>query len=131
MTALMMACGGWWQDKQYNAKTFQSPDPKLTQLLLRHGANVNAQYCRDTYSEGYTALLIATMNGNKEIIKQVLEYGGNPDFVDREGDSAISYAKRFHHPDLVTLLRKYNKHPWRLPCLPLVLPHKCLINACR
>ena len=110
ITALMIACGSWWQDEHYNAKTVQSPDPKLTQLLLMHGANVNAECCADTYSEGYTALMTATINGNKKIIKEVLDYGGNPDLVNREGFSPISCADSLHRPEIIDLLRKYSKH---------------------
>ena len=69
-------------------------------LLLEHGANVNAQVIgTQTYSmrvsrapsanEGKTALHVAAQAGRVDLIRYLLDKGANPEIVDADGHKAI------------------------------------------
>ncbi|HEY7334053.1 MAG TPA: ankyrin repeat domain-containing protein [Bryobacteraceae bacterium] len=72
----------------------------LMDLLLQHGANVNAQVTgTQTYSmrvsrapssnEGMTALHVAAQAGRIDMVRYLLDKGINPELVDAEGRKAI------------------------------------------
>ena len=72
----------------------------LMDLLLQHGANVNAQVTgTKTYSmrvsrapsanEGKTALHVAAQSGRLEMVRYLIEKGANRDLVDADGHKAI------------------------------------------
>jgi ankyrin repeat protein len=72
----------------------------LMDLLLQHGANVNAQVTgTKTYSmrvsrapsanEGKTALHVAAQTGRLDLVRYLLGKGANPDLVDADGHKAI------------------------------------------
>jgi ankyrin repeat protein len=73
---------------------------ELMDLLLQHGANVNAQVTgTKTYSmrvsrapsanEGKTALHVAAQAGKVDLVRYLLENGINPEIADAEGHKAI------------------------------------------
>jgi ankyrin repeat protein len=51
----------------------------------------------------YTDLMVASMNGYAEIVKLLLEKGGNPSLKDNEGKTALDYAG---NPDIKNLLKR-------------------------
>ena len=72
----------------------------LLDLLLQHGADVNAQVTgTKTYSmriarspstnEGMTALHVAAQTGRVDLVRYLLENGANPDLTDSNGRKAI------------------------------------------
>jgi len=72
----------------------------LMDLLLEHGANVNAQVTgTKTYSmriarapssnEGMTALHVAAQAGRTDVVRYLLEKGANPELLDSNGRKAI------------------------------------------
>lgn len=76
------------------------PNQELMDLLLAHGANVNAQVTGTlTYSmriarapsanEGMTALHVAAQNGRVEMVRYLLAKGANPEIRDHEGRRPI------------------------------------------
>ena len=72
----------------------------LMDLLLQHGANINAQVTgTTTYSmrvsrapsanEGKSALHVAAQAGRTDMVRYLLEKGANPELIDAEGHKAI------------------------------------------
>ena len=90
MTPLMIAC-------------FKNPNEKVTEALIKHGANVNA-----TDAHGRSPLSIAAASfSNVEVIKTLLKHSANPDFVERGGKTIsdlINENKNFSAEEKARLL---------------------------
>ena len=75
-------------------------------MMLLHGPNVNMQ---DT--EGRTALCRAIGCGDREVIKQLLDYRADPNGADVADYTLNAPGYVYRIPEIVALLRKYRKHP--------------------
>ena len=73
-----------------------SRDLEIAQMLVAHGANVNAQA-----SDGFTPLLNA---GTVELTRFLLEHGADPFAKTDHGQSALDWAKQMNRKDQVALL---------------------------
>ncbi|TWU25710.1 ankyrin repeat domain-containing protein [Bythopirellula polymerisocia] len=71
-------------------------------LLLDSGADVNAV----DKGEGFTSLMHAAAEGQLEVVRLLLEHKANPAIRDVDGDSALDFAKRNGHSQVVELLAK-------------------------
>ena len=85
-TALMYASSG--------------PFAETVKLLLKHGAKVNVQ----GKLEGFTALMTAAAEGQVEVVRLLLAHGADPALVDKDGDTAASFARQKGHTAVVALL---------------------------
>jgi hypothetical protein len=78
----------------------------MINLLLDHGANINAQvlgscnhsgtimaYVAGRDQEGKTALMSAAESGNLQVVEHLLERGANPLIQDGNGKTALDFAK--------------------------------------
>ncbi|MFB9993533.1 ankyrin repeat domain-containing protein [Deinococcus oregonensis] len=74
-------------------------DLGLTQLLLAHGADVNA-----VQQDGFTPLMAAAQHGNAALVDLVLAAGADPAARTQEGRSAASIAEEEGHSALAALL---------------------------
>jgi ankyrin repeat protein len=112
-------------------------EPDVVELLLQHGAKVNEadsagvtpliwasifcqnkvplllQYHADVNLRGHrgeTALyeLVYTTR-NKDLIRQLLAHGADPNIATGDGSTALSVAKSLHRLDLVALLKSGSK----------------------
>jgi hypothetical protein len=79
---------------------------RMINLLLDHGANINAQvlgscnhsgtimaYVAGRDQEGKTALMSAAESGNLQVVQHLLERGANPMIQDGNGKTALDFAK--------------------------------------
>lgn len=74
---------------------------KLIELLLKNGANPNEK--DDT---GYTPLMNASINGDKDIVELLLKYGANVNILYDDKHTALYFASENGDNDIVELLKK-------------------------
>lgn len=86
-TALMRAC--------------QQGHTQIVSMLLDKGAVVNAKTIN-----GATALIQASCKGDTQIVKLLLEKGADVN-AKSEGRTALMWASRYRHRDVVTLIEKH------------------------
>ncbi len=87
-TALMYAASG--------------PYPETVRLLLDNGADVN----RPDTEEGFTALMFAAAEGQSGVIQVLLAHGADTKVTDKDGDTALDFAKKNGHQDAIEELKK-------------------------
>ena len=75
---------------------------ETAKLLLRHGANVNAED-----NNGWRALMWASAKGKTETAELLLRYGADVDAKDNEGNTALMYATREDNTEIARLLSEY------------------------
>lgn len=78
---------------------FASNHGKVMQLLIAHGAEVNARS-----ASGTTPLFWAVMRDQKDDAKFLLDHGANPNTPDSYGDTILDCALRLGYQSLVELL---------------------------
>lgn len=78
---------------------FSSSHNKIMQLLIAHGANVNARA-----TSGTTPLFWAVMRDQKDDAKFLLDHGANPNIPDAYGDTILDCALHLGFQSLVQLL---------------------------
>ena len=69
------------------------------EFLLKNGADVNTKNSRN-----FTLLMFCTKSRDHRLIKKVIDYGANLNFVDLDGFSALDYAIKNDDLDTVKLL---------------------------
>jgi ankyrin repeat protein len=72
------------------------------EFLLKSGANVNVQGT----AEGFTALIVASAEGLEATVRLLLEYGADPGVIDRDGDTALGFARAKGHTAVIGLLER-------------------------
>ncbi len=92
--------------KDKNGRTalmYASSGPYLetVKLLLKKGADVDVQGTL----EGFTALMTAAAEGLLEVVRALLEHGADPGLVDKDGDTAESFARLKGHSAVEALLK--------------------------
>jgi len=85
-TALMYAASG--------------PFAETVGLLLKRGAEVNIQGTL----EGFTPLMTAAAEGLADVVRILLTAGADPDIKDKDGDTALTFAKQNGHSEVAALL---------------------------
>jgi len=78
---------------------FASDHNKMMQLLVAHGANVNARA-----SSGSTPLFWAVMRDQKDDAKFLLDHGANPNTPDDYGDTVLDCAVQLGFESMVGML---------------------------
>jgi ankyrin repeat protein len=70
------------------------------ELLLQRGADANVQGTL----EGFTPLMTAAAEGLVEVVRLLLAAGADRDLEDKDGDTALSFARQNGHAEVVALL---------------------------
>jgi ankyrin repeat protein len=78
---------------------FSTSHNKLVQLLVAHGADVNARA-----ASGATPLFWAVMRDQKDDVKFLLDHGANPNIPDAFGDTILDCALHLGFESTVSLL---------------------------
>ena len=68
-------------------------------------AKAKSVYWREVKREQERKLLKASWLGDIKEVQRLLSRGVSPNYVDRSGRTALSYAKRNGHKEVVTMLR--------------------------
>ncbi|HUT61814.1 MAG TPA: ankyrin repeat domain-containing protein [Phycisphaerae bacterium] len=76
----------------------------LVELLLNHGADIEAKQEFSSDADGVTPLLLAAGKGNVEIVKLLLSKGADLKATDNNGLTALSYAARKGNVPLLRVL---------------------------
>ncbi len=71
----------------------------LGQVLVDQGVPINAQT-----TTGTTALMMAALMNNAELVRAFISWGADVNLRDKQGKSALSFAKMKGYSDIVTLL---------------------------
>ena len=75
-------------------------------LLKSKGANVNSSLAGKSAS-GWSALLFATVNGDKDLVEYLILNGANVNHTSDEGQTALALAKQEKYEAIVRLLKKH------------------------
>lgn len=70
--------------------------------LLKNGAEVNVQ----TKKQQFSALMTASAKGDVGVVQLLLDSGANADLKDKDGDTAVIFARQYRRSDVVELLEK-------------------------
>lgn len=77
------------------------PFAETVKLLLDKGADVNVQGTL----EGFTALMTAAAEGQLQVVRLLLEHGADLRLLDKDGDTAESFARQKGHVAVEVLLK--------------------------
>jgi len=80
-------------------------DVELVKQILDYKGNDTAEFINYTFPDGLTSLIIAAMKGHLSIVKLLVEYGCDRRHRDKNGQSALGYARDFGYPDVVEYLQ--------------------------
>jgi ankyrin repeat protein len=73
---------------------------KVAQILIAHGADVNASQAED-----FTPLQAAAANGQAEMVRLLLDHGADPSARTKDGRSALDMAQALGHAEVVEILK--------------------------
>jgi uncharacterized protein len=79
------------------------PNLQISEKLLKLGMNINFQ---DKW--GNTPLWYAIYNGkgNYELVRLFIEYGADPEIINKAGKSSLDFAKSKNNDQLILMLKK-------------------------
>ena len=76
--------------------------PEAVELLIAKGADVNAK----SASDGRTALMQAAGDGHVELVRVLLDHGGDFETRDEAGRNAWTYAAMAGQQEIADMFRK-------------------------
>jgi TonB family protein len=89
------------------AAVAQVKSPEITELLLSHGAEVNARTKPNSFgtTNNWTALFYAVYDKRADLVKLLLKYRAKVSLIDVQGKSPLYLAKERNSPDIVQQLK--------------------------
>jgi len=79
---------------------------EMLAFLKSEGADINSSLSSG-YASGWTALLFATVNGDRNLVEYLILNGANVNHTSDEGQTALALARQEKYEDIVRLLRKH------------------------
>jgi ankyrin repeat protein len=79
---------------------------EMLAYLKSNGANVNSTLSSG-YAAGWTALLFATVNGDKDLVEYLILNGANVNHTSDEGQTALALARQEKYEEIIRLLKKH------------------------
>jgi len=79
---------------------------EMLAYLKSNGANVNSTLSSG-YASGWTALLFATVNGDKDLVEYLILNGANVNHTSDEGQTALALARQEKYEEIIRLLKKH------------------------
>lgn len=80
-------------------------DIKRIKEILKGGANINA-----TNEAGFTAITIAAMNNNLDLLRALLNAGANPHIRAKNNQNALDWAHAHDNKEMLRLLDPSQHH---------------------
>jgi len=92
----------WTDDTTALVKYVQTGNKGAVIVLLRLGANPNTTH----FAYKITPVMLAVMQKDLSILEQLLNYGGDRNLKDKQGNTALDYAKKINRKDAIHILMK-------------------------
>lgn len=94
--------GGWQAWNSFIETKNQQPSNELNNWLLLHNFQVDNIHCR--VSNGMTALMMTSLQGEKDLVKEILESGSDINLINDDGNNALWFACVSDDVEIVQLL---------------------------
>lgn len=78
------------------------PFPETVDLLLQWDADPNVV----DEAEGWSPLMFAAAGGHRDVVRVLLRHGADASLQDKEGDTALSFAKDGNYGKVIDLLNR-------------------------
>lgn len=103
----------WWPTPDALVEAAMNDDLPGVEHALRFGVDIGAHATLDNYEvkAGATAMTAATQMGRLEMVKNLLERGGDIDGTDSNGASALYHAVTSSHTRVVEFMLKHKANP--------------------
>jgi len=82
---------------------------KIVDLLLKYHVNPNERVKYGREQEDTTLLIIASKNGNPDIVRSLLCYNASMDSVDSHLKSGLMYAKERNYKEIIDIYEEYEQ----------------------
>lgn len=84
-------------------------DTELVRLALKHGGKINEAYAQYTKQnqgkENYTALQIAVARGQADVVRILLDHGGDPTIKTSAGQTCLQLAREAENEQMEAMLK--------------------------
>ncbi len=78
------------------------PFPEMVKMLLERGADINSAENADRF----TPLMYAAAEGHLEVVRILVAHGADIAVKDKDGDTAVSFARKNNHTEVAGFLQK-------------------------
>lgn len=101
------------QENYLRRFAYEGDNENLQTLLQRDKALVNGRGMPDSLGstvrswQDKTALMLASEGGHFNCVKTLLEYGADPNYLDRDNLTALDYAQQKWHKNICDILREH------------------------
>jgi hypothetical protein len=100
---VVLTFNGFYVDEQESRIIHAAADGDVAQVesLLKSGADIN--HVEENLD--WTPLMFASFNGKTDVVVALVRHHPNLDYTNREGKTALRFARQNDHPEIVRLLK--------------------------